>query len=118
MANTFRYIGPTDDNDDQVPEQTEQASEYTDNLIALLKTAVTDELLAAYNYMASYTLSKTAGKVDFDPEFEQHEKEELDHAHSLLMRLRELDADGMLKMEWKDFPVQNSMGSNWRQETR
>ena len=86
-----------------------------DGLIQLLNIALNDELLATYNYMASYNLSKTEGKSDFDPEFEAHEKEEYEHAHKLINRLRELDAM-VLVTPWCDIAKCNSSGEDWKQE--
>lgn len=119
MPNNFIVKGFNEEETPPAPKETETKEEKNmkgETLEGLLKTAVVDELLAAYNYMASYTLSRTTGKVDFDPEFEQHEKEEYSHAHKLLMRLREIDSDGILSMDWKNFPTQNSMGKSWKQE--
>ena len=49
------------------------------DLIDLLNISLIDEWLAEFNYFASYNLSKTDGKADFDPEFQQHEDEEREH---------------------------------------
>ena len=87
-----------------------------EGLIQLLNIAVNDELLATYNYLASYTLCKTEGKVDFDPEFQAHEKEEYDHAHLLINRLRQLNAN-VLITPWCDITKCNSAGEEWAQET-
>jgi len=87
----------------------------SEGLIELLNIAVNDELLAAYNYLASYTLSKTEGKSDFDPEFMQHEKEEYEHAHMLIERLRELNANALVT-PWCDISRCSSAGEEWTQE--
>jgi len=86
-----------------------------DDIINLLKIALNDELLATYNYMASYNRSKTEGKADFDPEFEAHEAEEYDHAHQIINRLRELGVEP-LDVAWNDIKVKNSAGAGWKQE--
>ena len=86
-----------------------------EGLIQLLNIAVNDELLATYNYLASYTLSKTEGKSDFDPEFGQHEKEEFEHAHMIINRLREMNAN-VLITPWCDIARCNSAGEEWSQE--
>ena len=44
-------------------------------------------------YLISYNLSRSEGKSDFDPEFEQHENDEREHKYKLIERLRELDSD-------------------------
>lgn len=66
--------------------------------------------------MISYSNSKTTGKADYDPEFQQHEKEEADHKHQLIERLRTLDAP-RLYTSWKEYPLANSNGTDWKQET-
>lgn len=85
------------------------------DLIELLKIAIVDEMLAEYNYFASYNLSKTSGKSDFDPEFEQHEDEERDHRKMLVNRLRELDVE-VPTILLSDFFNYNSNGVSWKQE--
>lgn len=86
-----------------------------EGLVKLLNIALNDELLATYNYLASYNLSKTEGKSDFDPEFQAHEKEEYEHAHKLINRLREMNAE-VLITPWCDIAKCNSAGSEWSQE--
>ena len=86
-----------------------------EGLVRLLNVAVNDEFLAAYNYLASYTLSKTEGKSDFDPEFEQHEKDELEHAHMIINRLREMGKP-VLVTPWRDIAECGANGKGWLQE--
>lgn len=86
-----------------------------EGLVELLNIALNDEFLATYNYLASYNLSKTEGKSDFDPEFEAHEKEEYEHAHMLINRLRELN-EKVLVTPWCDIAKCNSAGEGWQQE--
>ena len=75
-----------------------------------------DEQLAELNYLISYSNSKTAGKADYDPEFQQHEKDEYDHKHDLIERLRTLDAPRLCHAI-QEFPLANSNGNKWVQET-
>lgn len=96
------------------PDETED--EVKANIIALLNIAFIDEELAEYNYLASYTRSITAGKADYDPEFEQHEKEQNDHKHQILIRLRELDAKNIMMVPITKWHRENSMGLEWKQE--
>lgn len=86
-----------------------------EDLITLLNIAIVDEWLAEYNYFASYNLSKTTGKSDFDPEFEQHEDEEREHREMLVKRMRELDAPVPVILLSEYFNV-NSNGKKWTQE--
>ena len=58
--------------------------------IKLLYTALADELLAAYHYWVCKNLSRGEGKFDVDPEFEQHAKEEMEHADKIMDRLKQL----------------------------
>ena len=82
----------------------------------LLQIAIIDEQLAQFNYLISYSNSKTAGKADFDPEFQQHEKEECEHKHELIERLRTLNAPRLYDAI-QNFPLINSNGRMWKQET-
>ena len=68
------------------PVDPDKLNEMIKNLLAI---AVADEQLAELNYLYSYSLQKTEGKADFDPEFEQHEEEERQHKYDLINRLRE-----------------------------
>ena len=63
-----------------------------DSVISLmwLKKALADELLAGYQYWTARHTSRGEGKSDADPEFEQHAKEEFEHAEKLVMRMKEL----------------------------
>lgn len=85
------------------------------DLIELLNIGIIDEWLAEFNYFASYNLSKTEGKSDFDPEFQQHEDEEREHRKMLVNRLRELNSPVPIK-PLLDFQKLNSNGMKWAQE--
>ena len=65
--------------------------------IKLLYTALADELLAAYQYWVCKNLSRGEGKFDVDPEFEQHAKEEMEHAAQLKVPL---EADTNVGGNW------------------
>ena len=82
----------------------------------LLVIAIIDEQLAELNYLISYNLSRSEGKSDFDPEFEQHENDEREHKYKLIERLRELDSDIIFTAieKWQEL---NSRGTDWKQET-
>jgi bacterioferritin len=86
-----------------------------EDIIELLHIGIIDEWLAEFNYFASYNLSKTDGKSDFDPEFEQHENEEREHRKMLVNRLRELNTPVPIKL-LSDFQKLNSNGNKWTQE--
>lgn len=55
-----------------------------------LYTALADELLAAYQYWTAKNCSRGNGKSDVDPEFDEHEKEEFDHANQIMDRIKQL----------------------------
>ena len=85
------------------------------DIIELFNIAFMDEFLAEFNYFASWNLSQTEGKNDFDPEFKQHETEEHDHRYEITERLRELGAPIPSKLI-QEFFTNNSNGENWKQE--
>lgn len=111
-------------NEDQNSRLDELINEYSSkkeilvsDIVNLLNIAVCDELLAAFNYKVSYNLSKTDGKADFDPEFEQHEDEENEHADKLIERIKEINEGDPLLIPWNQYPIQNSVGTSWKQES-
>lgn len=59
-------------------------------IINLLQMALKDEILATYQYWAAMHMSKMAGKIDADEEFEAHYKEEWEHANMLIERIKQL----------------------------
>jgi len=59
-------------------------------VIEMLETALADEWLAAYQYWTCKNLARGAGRADSVEEFDQHFKEELDHADRIMLRLNEL----------------------------
>lgn len=62
----------------------------TEEVVRKLVKALADEWLAAYQYWVCKNLSRGQGKSDADPEFDQHFKEELEHADKLMLRIKEL----------------------------
>ena len=97
---------------DNRPVDPDKLNEMIKNLLAI---AVVDEQLAELNYLYSYSLQKTEGKADFDPEFEQHEEEERQHKYDLINRLRELDAK-VIFVPIEQMIYFNSIGVEWKQE--
>lgn len=98
------------------PENFEiDSEEYKNAVITLLNIAVVDEQLAELNYLASYNLSATEGKTDFDPEFKAHEEEEREHKYKLINRLRELNSP-VPEVEIWAWQEVNSQGKKWKQE--
>jgi bacterioferritin len=59
--------------------------------LKLLYTALADELLASYQYWVCKNSSRGEGKSDADPEFEEHAKEEMEHADKVMLRIKELN---------------------------
>ena len=95
--------------------ETLDESTFAEYVKELLVISVIDEQLAELNYLQSYNLSKTEGKSDFDPEFEQHEEDERQHKYDLIKRLRELDAEIIFTPIDQWIPL-NSRGTEWKQE--
>lgn len=85
------------------------------DIIDLFNIAYMDEWLAEYNYFASWNLSQTEGKNDFDPEFKQHEGEERDHRYQIVERIKQLRGQAPTKL-LQEFFTMNSNGENWKQE--
>lgn len=85
------------------------------DIIEMLTISYVDEWLAELNYFASYNLSKTEGKADYDSEFIQHENDEFHHRHEIAKRLRELGAP-VPTVPLDQFVYLNSRGTNWKQE--
>lgn len=85
-------------------------------IIELLNISLIDEWLAEFNYFRSYHLSQTVGKSDFDPEFEQHEKEQEQHRRKIADRIRQLGYRISVSSIIQLIP-QNSDGQNWKEQT-
>lgn len=91
------------------------SEQIRNDIIEMLNISYVDEWLAELNYFASYSLSKTEGKADYDPEFIQHEMDEFHHRHELTKRLRELGAP-VPTIPIDQFIHINSRGGEWKQE--
>lgn len=61
-----------------------------DQIVNILKKAIADEILAAFQYWASANISRGKGKIDADPQFIQHAKEQWQHVEMLTERLKQL----------------------------
>lgn len=86
-----------------------------EDVINLLNISLVDEFLAEFNYYASYNLTETDGKSDYDPEFKQHEEEEREHRYLITNRLRELGVK-VPTPQLINFHNENSNGTSWKQE--
>lgn len=73
-----------------VSENSGKTEKTADGLMKLLIKALADEWLAAYQYWVCKNLSRGSGKLDVDPEFDQHYKEEMQHADDLMERIKQL----------------------------
>lgn len=58
--------------------------------LGLLYTALGDELLAWWQYWTAANLARGNGRSDALPEFEEHAREEMDHANKIMLRINEL----------------------------
>lgn len=61
-----------------------------ESIASMLEKAMNDEMLAFWQYMTCYLMSRGKGKSDADPEFKEHADEELDHAKKIAQRINEL----------------------------
>ena len=102
--------------DTLIKKYTNEEAPSKEGVITLFNIALEDEFLAEYNYFASYNLSKTEGKSDFDPEFEKHEDEERGHRKEIVQRLRELGAR-VPTQPLNTYFTDNSAGESWHQES-
>ncbi len=76
--------------DDLYENRTDGECSADSEIIALLETALADEWLAAYQYWTCKNLARGEGRADSVDEFDQHFKEELEHADKIMLRLNEL----------------------------
>lgn len=60
--------------------------------VELLRIAFCSEMLSFYRYLQFAQCSRNKGKSDADPEFLEHENDELEHAKQFAARLDELNA--------------------------
>ena len=58
--------------------------------LKLLYIALADELLAWYQYWTCFNSSMGKGRSDANPEFDQHAKEEMEHANLIIERIKQL----------------------------
>lgn len=58
--------------------------------LKLLYIALADELLAWYQYWTCFNSSQGKGRSDANPEFDQHAKEEMEHANLIMERIKQL----------------------------
>ena len=64
--------------------------EQGENIMDLLMKALADELLASYQYWVCKNLARGNGRTDAIDEFDQHCKEEMEHADKLMERIKQL----------------------------
>lgn len=73
----------------------------SDKVLQMLKVALADEWLAAYQYWVCKNLVRGEGRSDVMPEFEQHYKDELQHADEIMLRIKELGGEPIFNpTEW------------------
>ena len=61
-----------------------------EKVIELLTKALADEWLASYQYWVCKNLARGQGRTDAIPEFDQHFKDEMEHADKIMLRIKEL----------------------------
>lgn len=71
--------------------------------LKLLYTSLGDELLAWYQYWTCANLVSGDKRADVLPEFEEHAKEEMEHANRVMQRIKELGGQPPNDpSDWKD----------------
>lgn len=68
-------------------------------IVNALKSALADEYLAAYQYLAPIGLAVGDERVNVEDEFQKHYEEELEHAEKLKKRIIQLDATPLMSPE-------------------
>ncbi len=68
----------------------ENGNASDESILDMLVKALADEWLASYQYWVCKNLARGAGRVDAIDEFDQHEKDEREHADMLMLRIKEL----------------------------
>ena len=61
-------------------------------VISMLEKALSDEIMAAFQYWTAANMTNSTGKIDVDPQFIAHAKEEFEHAEMLAQRIKQLGA--------------------------
>ncbi len=91
-----------------VAESNEQSSKCQDEVVRMLVKALADEWLASYQYWVCKNLARGIGRTDAIDEFDQHEKDEKEHADKLMLRIKELGGKPIFDpAEWA------SIGNPW-----
>ena len=91
-----------------VAENAKQSGKSQDEVVRLLVKALADEWLSSYQYWVCKNLARGAGRVDAIQEFDQHEKDEKEHADKLMLRIKELGGKPIFDpAEWA------SIGNPW-----
>jgi len=91
-----------------VAENAEQSGKSQEEVVRLLVKALADEWLASYQYWVCKNLARGAGRTDAIDEFDQHEKDEKEHADKLMLRINELGGKPIFDpAEWA------SIGNPW-----
>lgn len=81
-----------------------------EKIIEMLTKALADEWLASYQYWVCANLARGEGRTDAIPEFEQHFKEEMEHADRLMLRIKELGGKPITNpKDWQ------KLGNPWTQ---
>ena len=67
-----------------------QDEDKTMKIVEMLTVALADQLLSAYQYWVCKNMVRGNGRSDVIPQFEQHYKDELEHADEIMLRIKEL----------------------------
>ena len=73
-----------------VNENQSKTDRNQEGVVKMLIKALADEWLASYQYWVCKHLASGEGRCDAIQEFEQHEKEEKEHAEKLMERIKQL----------------------------
>lgn len=91
-----------------VDERQSKDGKNEETVVKMLIKALADEWLASYQYWVCKHLARGNGRCDAIAEFEQHEKDEKEHAEKLMLRIKELGGTPIFNPnEWQ------SLGNPW-----
>ena len=94
--------------DGLVAEKSGKDDRNEDEVVKMLIKALADEWLSVYQYWVCKNLARGEGRTDAIEEFDQHEKEEKEHADKLMLRIKELGGKPIFNPnEWQ------ALGNPW-----
>lgn len=100
-ANVEKYVEALES---LVNDSVTKSEKNEDEVVKMLITALADEWLAGYQYWVCKNLARGEGRTDAIAEFDQHQKDEFEHADDIMLRIKELGGKPIFNPnEWANF---------------